>query len=49
MTTPLIDITPADWEIVRDILHRHVPQYEVWAFGSRAKWNAKPYQIWIWR
>ncbi len=40
---PLIDIRPDHWEIVRGILHKHVPQYEVWAFGSRAKWTAKPY------
>ena len=40
---PLIDIRPDDWEIVRSILARHVPQYAVWAFGSRAKWTAKPY------
>lgn len=38
---PPIDIRADYWEIVRDILHRHVPQYEVWAFGSRAKWTAK--------
>jgi len=40
---PRIDIHPDHWEIVRSILQRHVPQYEVWAFGSRAKWTAKPY------
>ena len=40
---PLIDIRPEQWQIVRDILQKHVPQYEVWAFGSRAKWTAKPY------
>jgi len=40
---PLIDIRPDHWEIVRDILKKHVPQYAVWAFGSRAKWHAKPY------
>jgi len=40
---PLIDIRPDHWEIVRDILQKHVPRYEVWAFGSRAKWTAKPY------
>jgi type I restriction enzyme S subunit len=28
---------------VRRILQKHVPGYEVWAFGSRAKWTAKPY------
>ena len=42
-TTPLIEIRPDHWEIVRDILQRHVPQFEVWAFGSRAKRTAKPY------
>ena len=40
---PNIDIRPDHWEIVRDILHRHVPHYAVWAFGSRAKWQAKQY------
>jgi type I restriction enzyme S subunit len=42
-TLPRIDIRPAHWRIVRDILQKHVPQYAVWAFGSRAKWTAKPY------
>src|SRR5208282_982191 len=40
---PIIDIRPDYWEIVHDILRKHVPQHEVWAFGSRAKWTAKPY------
>lgn len=40
---PMIDIRPDQWQIVRNILHKHVPHYEVWAFGSRAKWTAKPY------
>lgn len=40
---PLIDISPENWRIVRDILQRHVPDREVWAFGSRAKWTAKEY------
>ncbi|MHB1099339.1 MAG: nucleotidyltransferase domain-containing protein, partial [Burkholderiales bacterium] len=40
---PLIDIRPDHWAIVRGILQKHVPQYEVWAFGSRAKWTAKEY------
>lgn len=40
---PNIDIRPDHWEIVRDILRKHVPQYEVWAFGSRVKWTAKTY------
>ena len=41
--TPPIDLSPRDWEIVRNILARHVPQYEVWAFGSRAKRTANAY------
>jgi type I restriction enzyme S subunit len=40
---PPIDIRPDLWVIVRDILHRHVPEHEVWAFGSRVKGPAKPY------
>jgi predicted nucleotidyltransferase len=43
MGEPLIDIRPDHWVIVRDILQRHVPQFEVWAFGSRATWKAKEY------
>ena len=38
-----IDVRPDQWEIVRGILQKHVPQCEVWAFGSRAKRAAKPY------
>lgn len=40
---PPLDLNPRDWEIVRNILARHVPQYEVWAFGSRATGTAKEY------
>jgi len=40
---PNIELSPAHWRIVKDILSRHVPQHEVWAFGSRAKWTAKQY------
>ena len=43
LNVPLIDIRPADWQIVRTILEKHVPAYEVWAFGSRARWEAKDY------
>ncbi len=39
----LLDVRPDQLKVVQDILHRHVPQYEVWAFGSRAKWMAKDY------
>lgn len=43
LTTPLIDTDPEHWAIVRGILQKHVPQHEVWAFGSRARHTAKPY------
>jgi len=43
MKPPGIDIRPGEWEIVRALLERHVPCREVWAFGSRAKWTAKPF------
>lgn len=39
---PLMDVRPDLWGIVQNILRAHVPQHEVWAFGSRAKWTAKP-------
>lgn len=39
----MIDITPADQEIVTTILKKHVPNAEVRVFGSRHKWTAKPY------
>lgn len=40
---PKIDISPEDWIIVESILEGFVPQQEVWAFGSRARWTAKNY------
>jgi predicted nucleotidyltransferase len=43
MTVPPIDISPEDWRIVRDILRKHVPDHEDWAFGSRAKRTAWTY------
>jgi type I restriction enzyme S subunit len=43
MDTPPIDVSPENWRIVRDILRRHVPQFDVWAFGSRTRWAAKDY------
>lgn len=38
---PRIEIRPEHWEVVSDILRRHVPQFDVWAFGSRARFAAK--------
>ncbi|MBT8420831.1 MAG: nucleotidyltransferase domain-containing protein [Gammaproteobacteria bacterium] len=43
MNKPTLDIDPQHLDIVRDILHRYVPQYAVWAFGSRTTGKAKPY------
>ena len=40
---PPIDIAPRDWADVVCILREQVPNFEVWAFGSRAKRTAKPY------
>ena len=34
---------PGELEMVRGILQRHVPEREVWAFGSRVQGNAKPF------
>lgn len=42
-SVPPIEIDPRDWVDVVRILHEQVPDTEVWAFGSRAKRNAKPY------
>ena len=39
----LLDIRSDHLKMIRDVLHRHVPQYVVWAFGSRVKWTAKDY------
>lgn len=40
---PPIDLSPANWRIVRDILQRYVPSREIWAFGSRATSTAKAF------
>lgn len=40
---PPIDLNPHDMEIVLAILQKFVPDREVWAFGSRVKWTAKPF------
>ena len=43
MMKPPIDLNLEDWIEVLQILQKYVPHLEVWAFGSRAKWTAKPY------
>lgn len=40
---PPIDIHSDHWKIVQHILQEHVPDFEVWAFGSRANWSAKEF------
>lgn len=40
---PKIDLNPSEWEEVKRILKTHVPEYDVWAFGSRVTGTAKPY------
>lgn len=42
-SNPSIDIRSDHWELVTHILKKHIPDRDVWAFGSRAKWTAKPY------
>lgn len=39
----MIKLTAIERQIVLNILQQYVPEYEVWAFGSRVKGNDKPY------
>jgi predicted nucleotidyltransferase len=43
ISAPPIDIRPEHWRIILDILQTHIPDYTVWAFGSRVKGAARPY------
>jgi predicted nucleotidyltransferase len=38
-----LDIKAEDWLIVNRILAKLVPNYDVWAFGSRVNGRAKPF------
>jgi len=40
---PPISVAPQEWSIVQRILKDIVPHRAVWAFGSRARFAAKPY------
>ncbi len=40
---PTVRIDDGEWGIVSDILHRLIPDYSVWVFGSRAGGKPKPY------
>src|SRR3990172_13212738 len=42
-TVPDLDIKPAYLQSVRSILHRYIPDREVWAFGSRVTGKIKPF------
>lgn len=43
MTTPATQIAPEHWEIVSKLLLKHLPDKEIWAFGSRATGKARQY------
>ena len=38
-----LQLSDSEWQQVSAILQRYLPQYEVWAFGSRVTGKAKPY------
>ena len=40
---PLIEVNSSEWEIIQAILTKIIPDQEVFAFGSRAKFMAKPF------
>jgi predicted nucleotidyltransferase len=39
----MLDLSPRDLPIVQNILRKHIPDFEVWAFGSRTKGTARRY------
>jgi len=43
MSLPTIDLQPEHRAIVQALLQKHVPQHEVWAFGSRTKGKARQF------
>ena len=43
LTQPAIDMSPECWRVVSDLVLRFLPEHQVWAFGSRATWTAKPF------
>lgn len=42
-TIPPITVDLADWLIIKDILNKIIPDYEVWAFGSRVRGTPKKF------
>lgn len=43
MSAAQLNVTPAQAQTIKAILKQHVPEFEVWAFGSRTTSKAKPY------
>ena len=43
MLEPPISVAAVHWNLISQILQNHAPAYEVWAFGSRARFQAKPF------
>lgn len=39
--TENIDISPSARKLLKELITRHLPGVEVWAFGSRVKWKAR--------
>ena len=39
---PAIDIDTRERAIIERLLHRHLPGVDVWVYGSRVRWNARP-------
>ena len=37
-----LDWTPEQSKLVTDLLQKHLPGVKAWAYGSRARWNARP-------
>ena len=42
MAVPQLQLTPAQAQQLLSLLFQHVPQLQVWAFGSRVKGTARP-------
>ncbi|MDD4933234.1 MAG: nucleotidyltransferase domain-containing protein [Methylacidiphilaceae bacterium] len=40
---PPIAVSPVEWETIRTLLRRYVPECEVWAFGSRTRGKQRAY------
>ena len=38
-----IAVSDAEWKIIQNILNKFIPNFEVWAFGSRARFTQKPF------